>query len=77
MSATVYVSATVYKNLLLQSLDAEVIKRLSLEPVTFELEHQIEFPGESIRYLYFVEEGMASLTTTFENSAQVEVGMFG
>jgi CRP-like cAMP-binding protein len=73
----VIVSATVYKNSLLQSLDAEVIKRLSLEPVTFELEHQIEFPGESIRYLYFVEEGMASLTTTFENGAQVEVGMFG
>ncbi|MGF7179034.1 hypothetical protein [Tunturiibacter psychrotolerans] len=61
----------------MQNLDAKVIKRLTLKPVTFELEHQIEFPGESIRYLYFVEEGMASLTTTFENGAQVEVGMFG
>ncbi len=45
--------------------------------MTFELEHQIEFPGELIRHLYFVEEGMASMTTTFLDGAQVEVGMFG
>jgi hypothetical protein len=71
------VSATVYKNSLLQSLDAEVIKRLSLEPVTFELEHQIEFPGESIRYLYFVEEGMASLTTTSRMALKLRRGCSG
>ncbi len=38
--------------------------------MTFELEHQIEFPGELIRHLYFVEEGMASMTTTFLDGAQ-------
>ena len=34
-------------------------------------------PGEAIGHLYFVEERMASITTTFSNGAQVEVGMFG
>lgn len=62
-----------YKNSLLRTLDAEIILRLRLQPVTFELEHQIESPGELIRNLYFVEEGMASMTTTFSDGAQVEV----
>lgn len=66
-----------YKNSLLRTLNAEIILRLRLQPVTFELEHQIEFPGELIQNLYFVEEGMASMTTTFSDGAQVEVGMFG
>ena len=54
-----------------------MISRLCLHPVTFELEHEIEFPGTPIDYLYFVEEGMASMTTTFKDGSQVEVGMFG
>jgi CRP-like cAMP-binding protein len=58
-------------------LDAEIIGRLSLRPVTFELRHDIEFPGRSIDHLFFVEEGMASMTTTFDDGSQVEVGMFG
>ena len=66
-----------FKNSLLNALDAEVIARLRLRPVTFELEHEIEFPGSAIDYLYFIEEGMASMTTTFEDGSQVEVGMFG
>jgi len=67
----------IYENSLLRTLDVEIILRLRLQPVTFELEHQIEFPGELIRNLYFVEEGMASMTTTFSDGGQVEVGMFG
>jgi len=66
-----------YKNALLNALDDEVIGRLHLRPVTFELGHEIEFPGTVIDYLYFVEEGMASMTTTFKDGSQVEVGMFG
>jgi CRP-like cAMP-binding protein len=66
-----------FKNSLLKALDAEAIARLGLRPVTFELEHEIEFPGNPIDHLFFVEEGMASMTTTFNNGAQVEVGMFG
>jgi CRP-like cAMP-binding protein len=66
-----------FRNALLLALDADVIARLHLLPVTFELEHEIEFPGSLIHHLYFIEEGMASMTTTFKDGSQVEVGMFG
>jgi CRP-like cAMP-binding protein len=48
-----------------------------LRPVAFEIEHELEFPGQPIEHLFFVEEGMASMTTTFQDGSQVEVGMFG
>jgi CRP-like cAMP-binding protein len=66
-----------FKNTVLKALDAATIAGLHLRPVTFELEHEIEFPGSAIEYLYFVEEGMASMTNTFKDGSQVEVGMFG
>ena len=66
-----------FKNTLLQHLGEEITGRLSLEPVTFESRHEIEYPGRPIEHLYFVEEGMASMTTTFKDGSQVEVGMFG
>jgi CRP-like cAMP-binding protein len=68
---------TTYKNTILRNLGAEAIERLRLLPVTFELEHEIEFPGSPINHLFFVEVGMASMTTTFGDGSQVEVGMFG
>jgi len=66
-----------FKNTLLNALDADVIARLRLQPVKFELKHEIEYPGDPIGSLYFLEEGMASMTTTFKDGSQVEVGMFG
>jgi CRP-like cAMP-binding protein len=48
-----------------------------LQPVKFELKHEIEYPGDPIDRLCFLEEGMASITTTFKDGSQVEVGMFG
>ncbi|MGA7857626.1 MAG: Crp/Fnr family transcriptional regulator [Terracidiphilus sp.] len=66
-----------FKNTLLNALDADVIARLRLQPVKFELKHEIEYPGDPIDSLYFLEEGMASMTTTFKDGSQVEVGMFG
>jgi CRP-like cAMP-binding protein len=39
--------------------------------------HEIENPGDPIDHLYFLEDGMASMTTTFKDGSQVEVGMFG
>ncbi len=66
-----------YTNSILRTLDADVISRFNLHPVNFELGHEIEFPGNPIEHLFFVEEGMASMTTTFRDGAQVEVGMFG
>jgi CRP-like cAMP-binding protein len=66
-----------YENTLLQSFDSELIDRLKLKPETFKVKHEIEFPGKPIKHLYFLEEGMASMTTTFKNGREVEVGMFG
>ena len=66
-----------FKNTLLRALDSESIGRLRLQPIKFDTEYQLEFPGDTIDHLYFVEEGMASITTTFSNGAQVEVGMCG
>jgi CRP-like cAMP-binding protein len=66
-----------FKNSVLRALDGEIVDRLGLQPVKFELMHEIEYPGSPIERLYFVEEGMASMTTTFKDGSQVEVGMFG
>ena len=57
------------------SLDAGIITRLHLRRVESELQHEIEFPGSPIEHLFFFEEGMASITTTFKDGAQLEVGM--
>jgi len=66
-----------FKNTILRSLGPEARSRLSLQRVQFELKHEIEYPGKPIDNLFFVEEGMASMTTTFTDGSQVEVGMFG
>jgi CRP-like cAMP-binding protein len=66
-----------FKNTLLKALDGDVIERLRLQPVKFELKHEIENPGDLIDHLYFLEEGMASMTTSFKDGSQIEVGMFG
>lgn len=66
-----------FKNSLLRALDGDIIERLALRPVTFEVGREIEYPGRPINHLFFVEAGMASQTVTFGNGSQVEVGMFG
>ncbi len=69
--------ATGFKNTILSRLEPDAIERLSLSFMQFEVGHEIEYPGTPIKNLIFVETGMASMTTTFEDGAQVEVGMFG
>jgi CRP-like cAMP-binding protein len=69
--------AGTFKNSVLKALDPEIIERLSLRPVTFELGHEIEFPGNRVDHIFFVEDGMASMTAAFSDGSQVEVGMFG
>ena len=62
-----------FKNTLLNALDEDIVARLRLKPVQFELKHEIESPGDPIDHLYFLEEGMASMTTTFKDGSQIEV----
>jgi CRP-like cAMP-binding protein len=61
----------------LKNLDHEIVERLRLRRVAFEVGHELEFPGSPIEHLFFVEEGMASQTVTLVDGSQVEVGMFG
>src|ERR1039458_6045206 len=66
-----------YQNSLLKTFDSEVIARLYLAPIAFKAGQKIEQPGKPIKNLYFLESGMASMTTTFLDGSEVEVGMFG
>ncbi len=66
-----------FQNVLLRRLEEEVVARLGLVAVALEVGHEMEYPGSGIAHLFFVEEGMASMTTTFEDGSQVEVGTFG
>jgi CRP-like cAMP-binding protein len=68
---------TKYRNTLLGHLSPEIIARLALVPVSLELLHELEFPGASIDHLFFVEAGVASMTTSFIDGSQVEVTLFG
>jgi CRP-like cAMP-binding protein len=71
------VSAPKYQNTLLRALDAATIEGLQLKLVPFKVAQKIEEPGKRIRYLYFLEEGMAFMTTSFTDGGEVEVCMFG
>jgi CRP-like cAMP-binding protein len=66
-----------YRNTLLKAFDQDLIQRLDLKPMHFTIEYDLEVPGRCIEKLYFVETGMASMTTTFRDGSQVEVGTFG
>jgi CRP-like cAMP-binding protein len=66
-----------FKNWILRLLPPEVIERLNLRRVNLPSGTQIENPGEPIRHLYFIEDGVGSMTNTFRDGFQVEVGMFG
>ncbi len=68
---------TTLKNKILRSVDNETLGRLQLRPVKLESGREIENPGEPIDHLIFIEEGIGSMTTTFLDGFQVEVGLFG
>ena len=66
-----------YQNTILRSLGDEIVDRLYLQPIEFKTGQRIEEPGKTLKQLIFLENGMASMTTTFQNGTEVEVGMFG
>ncbi len=71
------ISVPPFKNTVLQHLDAATIGHLELRPVELELRREMEYPGSSIDNLFFIEEGVGSMTVTLEDGSQVEAGMFG
>ena len=70
-------NANPFKNTVLRHLSADSIERLQLSPIQLQREHVIETPGSEIRKLYFIEEGLGSMTTMFKDGFQVEVSLFG
>ena len=66
-----------FKNVILQRLSPEVIDRLDLQRVELPVTREIEFPGSSIANLFFIEEGIASMTVTFKDGFEVEVALAG
>jgi hypothetical protein len=70
-------NTNLFKNRILQRFDSDVIQRLQLKQVNLPGGWEIEIPGEPTRYLIFIEDGVGSMTTTFQDGFQVEVGLFG
>lgn len=66
-----------FNNTLLRHMEPEVIARLQLRRLQLPLRYDLELPGEPIDNLFFIEEGIASMTTSFEDGLQVETSMFG
>ena len=66
-----------FHNTLLRAFDNDLIRRLDLEPLVFKAGQKFERPGRPIHHLYFLDDGMASMTTIFGSGLEVEVGMFG
>ena len=66
-----------FHNVLLRNLSHEVVRRLELTRVKLPAIREIEFPGKEIRHLFFIEEGVASMTATFRDGSQVEIGLAG
>jgi CRP-like cAMP-binding protein len=66
-----------FRNTVLRHLTPDTIKRLQLKPITLPVRHKLEEPGKKIDHRYFIEEGIGSMTTSFEDGAQVETSMFG
>ncbi len=68
---------TQFRNTLLRNLSAETISRLRLIKMELPIRREIEFPGNEIKHLFFLETGAASMTTTFLDGGQVEVALYG
>jgi CRP-like cAMP-binding protein len=66
-----------FTNNILLHLEPDIIARLHLQRVDLPVNREIEFPGERIASLIFVEEGVASMTATFESGFQVEIALAG
>lgn len=66
-----------YRNKLLRHLPSDAVGRLQIRKVNLEVNRELEFPGQPIHHLFFIEQGVGSMTDTFQDGSQVEVGLFG
>jgi CRP-like cAMP-binding protein len=66
-----------FRNTILAHLDSDAIERLQLQHANFKLADVLERNGGRIEHVVFLEDGIGSMTTVFEDGSQVEAGMFG
>ncbi len=77
MLGTTALQSVRFTNRILRSISADAVQRLRLRRVALPVGREIEYPGGPIEHLFFLETGVALMTTTFEDGSQVEVGLFG
>ena len=66
-----------YRNTVLRHLPAESIARLQLVHLELPLKKPLERSERGIGHIFFIESGVGSMTSTFEDGSEVEVGLFG
>lgn len=66
-----------FRNTLLRHLEPDSIGRLRLRFLDLPVLRELEQPGRAIEHVFFIEDGIGSMTTMFESGAQVETSMFG
>ncbi len=72
-------TAIPYKNRILAAVPADDFEKFfsDLHPVSLSLRQQLHTPGSSPSYVYFIEEGVASVLVVMADGTAVEVGMIG
>ena len=66
-----------HRNAILQHLSAESVTRLQLQPIELPLKMPLERMNGGIEHIFFIESGVGSMTSTFTDGTEVEVGLFG
>ncbi|HUS19540.1 MAG TPA: Crp/Fnr family transcriptional regulator [Terriglobales bacterium] len=66
-----------YKNNVLRLLSPQSIERLHLHAMELPADFVLQTPGEEIQHIYFIESGLGSMATLFNDGHRVEAGIFG
>ncbi|MBS1814106.1 MAG: Crp/Fnr family transcriptional regulator [Acidobacteria bacterium] len=66
-----------FRNSILKTLDPDVLARLKHQPHHLKVNSIMERQGDEIKHLYFLEDGIGSMTTPFQDGSEAEVGLFG
>jgi len=68
-----------HKNRILGAVPQEDLDRFfaSLQPVSLPLKHMLYRIGAPLDFVYFIEEGVASILTSMTDGSTIEVGMVG
>ncbi|MGI4981445.1 MAG: Crp/Fnr family transcriptional regulator [Janthinobacterium lividum] len=66
-----------YRNTILRNLSTDSVDRLKLRFVELPLRRPLENSESGIQHIFFIESGVGSMTSTFSDGSEVEVGLFG